>query len=148
MRQNLKERRLKSMNKLNIDESNILCLKDRHGIEAEKLKEGIIYSCNISLARYCQATNELEVIYSLTQEESEKPHYVLNRMKVDSEEFNLLLEHIYPVHYDIFAVNLEDFLHFFAYCEVKFIDGCPMIIICDLNQSPMSDLAVALYRSN
>ncbi len=133
------------MNNLGIDESSIIGLKDEYIRKVKEIQEGIVYSCDIPFARYCQAKNEVEIIFRLWKEGSEKKHYALNKMKVDSGEFDLLLEHIYAVHHDIFAIDLNDFLCFEGYCEVKFINGYPKVIICDLDQTPVSKLTIALY---
>lgn len=134
------------MNNLNIDESGIVALKDMYGSRANRLKERHTYSCDIPFIRYRQEKDEFEIIWRLWKEnDEEKEYYVLSKMKADSEEFNRLLGDVYPTHHDIFAVNLKDFLRFEGYCEVKFVNGYPKVIICDLIQTPVSNLSLALY---
>lgn len=132
------------MNKFEIDETSIIGLKDVSG-RCPELKEGTIYPCDIPFAHYNQAKNEVEIVFGLWDEKRKKDYYILNKMKVDSEEFNLLLEDIYATHGAIFAIDLNDFRFFYGYCKVEFVNGYTKVIICDLEETPVSDLAVALY---
>ena len=133
------------MNNLNVKEDNVLFYKDKGAMRVKELKERTPYACTIDCARFFQPKNELQLVWTLCKEESNKNYYVLNYYNIDSDEFNLLMERVYANHTDIIAVNLEDFLDFAAYCEVKFVDGYPKVIICDSNVTPINDLAMALY---